>query len=162
MSSETLSALIGAATTLIGVGLGACLSRRAARELLEDQARQEFALAFTDTLLRLANGVEVPGEGEASHILDADFPRHHAAYMRLRTLLRSEGQAALDKAWSVYAPDDQYETRQVANTLRFAGVLSANTDDEHFKAATDRVNELLRNVRAPQSWRKAMFSGRSR
>lgn len=143
MANEIWTALIGVGGAFAGVWYGAKLSRQAARDLLHEQARWEFASAFADTLVKLGRGVSDPGVGEALDILTTDFPRHFAAYVRLRTLLPIEKQVALDTAWSAYTKDDDYELREEAETYRFVHVLGPESDEHQFMLAQKHVQALL-------------------
>lgn len=143
MAVEIWTALIGVAGTLGGVWYGARLSRQAARDLLHEQARAEFATAFTETLVKLGRGVADPGIGEAIRVLTEDFPRHYTAYIRLRTLLPTEKRKRLDTAWAVYTKDDEYELREEAETYRFVHILGPKAEEQQFMLAQKHVQSLL-------------------
>jgi hypothetical protein len=148
MANEIWAALIGVGGALGGVWYGARLSRQAARDLLHEQARGEFASVFADTLVKLGRGVGEPGIGEAFQILTADYPRHYAAYIRLRTLLPTEKQKQLDIAWAAYTKDEEYELRDEAETYRFVHVLGPKSDEHQFLLAQKHVQALLAKTAA--------------
>ncbi len=157
MANEIWAALIGVGGTLAGVWYGAKLSRQAARDLLYEQARSEFASAFTDTLVKLGRGVSNPGVGEAIDILTADFPRHYAAYVRLRTLLPAQKQKEVDLAWAQYTKDDEYELREEAETYRFVHVLGPKSEEHQFMLAQKHVHALLSKTAANMAFNLAPF-----
>ena len=148
MANEIWAALIGVAGAISGVWYGAKLSRQAARDLLAQQAKAEFASAFTDTLLKLMGPVAEDRVGRAFHILQDDYPRHLAAYVRLRTVLPKLQQDAIDEAWKQYARDDQEDLPQERDFYRFNHVLSQQSDEHQFMLAAKHVNALLARAAA--------------
>lgn len=148
MSNELWAALIGVCGTLTGVWYGAKLSRQATRDLLQDQARAEFATAFSETLARLGRGSSDPGVGEALQILNADYPHHYAAYVRYRVLLPAKRQRDLDRAWSEYTKEDAYELREEAELYRFIHVIEPTSEEHQFALAIKHVNALLAKTAA--------------
>ena len=65
MANEIWAALIGVVGALVGVWYGARLSREAARSLLAQQAKAEFASTFTETLFKLSGPVAENRIGDA-------------------------------------------------------------------------------------------------
>lgn len=147
MPDEIWAALIGVAGALSGVWYGANLSRKAARDLLAQQARAEFASAFANTLLKLTCSVE-EGLGQAMDILKEDYPLHLVAYIRLRSVLPKEQQGNVDHAWNQYTNDDKKSLRQEREFYRFSHVLAADSDEHQFMLAAKHINALLARTAA--------------
>ena len=152
MSNEIWAALIGATATVVGtlggVMYGAKVSRQPTRDLLAQQAKAEFAAAFTDTLIKLSGPVQEVRVGRAFHILQEDYPRHFAAYIKLRSILTKQQQDSIDEAWKHYAKDDKSDLPEEREFYRFKHVLSPNTDEHQFMLATKHVNALLSSTAA--------------
>ena len=143
LTNELWAALVGVAGTLGGVIYGAKLSREAARDLLAQQAKAEFASAFTDTLFKLSGSVTESREGKALHILQADYPRHFVAYIRLRSILPKKEQDAIDEAWKQYAKDDDNDLPEEREFYRFKHVLGPESDEHQHMLAAKHINILL-------------------
>ena len=147
MPSEIWAALIGVVGTLAGVWYGAWLSRKAARDLLIQQAKAEFAAAFTATLVNLASG-QKQDQGQALGILQTDYPGHLAAYIKLRSVLPKEQQVAVDEAWRQYTRDDQNQLPEEREFYRFNHVLGPDSGEHQFMLAAKHVNSLLAKIAA--------------
>lgn len=148
MDNEIWAALIGVAGAIGGVWYGAKLSRQAARDLLAQQAKAEFASAFTDTLLKLSGPIQEDRMGRAFHILQDDYPRHFAAYIKLRTILPQQEQDAIDEAWKHYARYDKNDLPEEREFYRFKHVLSPVCDEHQFMLAAKHINSLLARTAA--------------
>jgi hypothetical protein len=94
MTETITAAWIGVAGTAIaglaGAWLGAKIARDAGRQLLAQQAKTEFAAAFTQTLVQQHSNIPEEGEGSALYVLRAGHPLHLAAYIKLRSALPGE------------------------------------------------------------------------
>jgi hypothetical protein len=148
MANEIWAALIGVAGAIGGVWYGAKLSRQAARDLLAQQAKAEFASAFTDTLLKLSGPIQEDRMGRAFHILQEDYPRHFAAYIKLRTILPQQEQEAIDEAWKNYARDDKNDPLEEREFYRFKHVLGPESDEHQYMLAAKHINALLTKTAA--------------
>ena len=152
MSEAIWSAFIGAvatvAGTLGGVWYGARLSRQSARDLLAQQAKAEFASAFTDTLIKLTGPVEEERIGKAIRILQDDYPRHLVAYVKLRSVLPKGQQDAIDEAWKQYTRDEKNDLPEEREFYRFKHVLGPDSDEHQFMLATKHINALLARTAA--------------
>ena len=148
MANEIWAALIGVAGAMGGVWYGARLSREAARDLLTQQAKAEFASAFTDTLVKLSGPVQENRVGDAFHVLQAAYPRHFVAYIKLRSILPNEQQRAIDEAWQHYAKDDKSDLPEEREFYRFNHVLDPKTDEHQHMLAAKHVNALLAKTAA--------------
>ena len=152
LSNEILAAFISVAGavagTLGGVWYGARLTREAARDLLAQQAKAEFASAFTDTLFKLTGPVPENRVGDAFNILQADYPRHLIAYISLRSVLPIKQQRTIDEAWQQYAKDDKNDLPEEREFYRFNHVLGPKSDEHQFMLATKHINVLLSKAAA--------------
>ena len=147
LSNEVLAAFISVAGAVVGalggVWYGARLSREAARDLLAQQAKAEFASSFTDTLFKLTGPVPENRVGDAFNILQSDYPRHLTAYIRLRTVLPKEQQRTIDEAWQHYAKDDKNDLPEEREFYRFKHILGPVSDEHQFMLAIKHINTLL-------------------
>lgn len=152
MSETITAAWIGVAGTVIagfgGAWLGAKIARGAGRALLIQQARAEFAHAFTRTLAKLGGPVDEDRMGRAMYILKEDYPVHLLAYIRLRSILPKQEQEAVDVAWSQYTNDEKYSLPQEREFYRFCHVLSPQSDEHQFMLAAKHINALLARTAA--------------
>jgi hypothetical protein len=152
MTDEAFATLIGTIATIggtmWGVWYGARVSRQAARDLLTQQAKAEFAASFTGALVNLSGPVQEERVGTALHILQEHYPAHLAAYIRLRSVLAKEEQAAIDEAWKKYAGDDKRQLPGEREFYRFCHVLSPESDEHQFMLATKHIYSLLARTAA--------------
>jgi len=148
MAYEIWAAAISVAGTIGGVWYGARLSRQAARDLMAEQAKAEFASAFTDTLLKLSGPVEEDRDGRALHILQEDYPRHLVAYIKLRTVVPKVGGGSDHEAWKQYCKDDETQLPREREFYRFKHVLSPASDEHQFMLAKKHINALLARTAA--------------
>ena len=148
MPNEIWAAAIAVAGTIGGVWYGAKLSRKAAFDLLSQQAKAEFASAFTDTLVKLSGAVEEDRDGRAIYILQEDYPRHLVAYVKLRSVLPKEQQATIDEAWRQYTKDEMDQPPREREFYRFNHILAPQSDEHQFMLATKHINALLARTAA--------------
>lgn len=146
MPYEILAALMGVGGTLVGVWYGAKLAKKATIELVVQQEKGRFLSNFTDTLLRLSRPVEEPGVGEANLVLQEHFPKHLAAYLRLRSAVPSVYHKAIDAAWAKYTKDDEYELQEEKEIYRFTHVLNGRNDEEMRALAIKHVTALIKAI----------------
>ena len=146
MSETIIAALLGVAGTLIagfgGAWLGARIARDAGRNLLGQQAKSEFVSVFIETLTELHEGPSDIGVGKAWEILKTNYPRHFAAYLKLRNTVPLRDRQAIDRAWSEYTKDDDGEEPAERVFNRFSHVLGPRLDGDQFKLAIEHVNRL--------------------
>lgn len=142
MSSEIVAAVIGLVGALLGAWLGAHISRQASRELLQQQARGEFAAVFSTTITKLYLGHEEES-GYAMDQLKADFSLHFAAYQKLRAVLNHQDHATIDKRWDEYTGDKKYALPEERDMYRFCELLDLETPHDQNMAAINRINRLL-------------------
>lgn len=147
MPCEPSGALIGVCGTILGVGIGALLSRQAAQDLLTQQAKTEFASSFADTLLKLHAEVDNIGEGSAMHILENDFGMHSATYLKLRLLIPKKNQASVERAWQHYTNKDQRDLSEEGARYCFSHVL-ADTDEHTNLLAIRHIERFLDEIRS--------------
>lgn len=143
MSDELLGALIGVGGVFLGAWYSARLSRRAAHDLLAQQAKAEFAASFTSTLMKLHGDNATPGEGRALFILQEDYPIHFAAYLKLRAVVPKKEQCAIDRAWKNYAYKDEYDLPEETAFYRFSHVLDPTSEEHQHMLAIKHINILL-------------------
>ncbi|MEK6805189.1 MAG: hypothetical protein AABY95_00890 [Pseudomonadota bacterium] len=148
MCNEIISTIIGVIGAISGVWYGAHLSRKAARDLLAQQAKAEFAASFTDTIIKLQSKITEIGVGEALSILQAGHPVHFAAYIKLRSVIPKEQQGPVDKAWKEYTKDDKYNLPEERRFYRFAHVLYSDKDEHQYMQALKHVNRLIDAINA--------------
>ena len=148
MANELWAAVIAVAGTMGGVWYGARLSREAARDLMAQQAKAEFASAFTDTLVKLSGPVEEDRDGRAVYILQEDYPRHLVAYIKLRSIVSKKQQTAIDEAWQHYTRDEKNHLPREREFYRFNHVLGPQTDEHQFMLAKKHINALLARTAA--------------
>ncbi len=148
MANELWAALVGVGGAILGTWYGARLSRAAARDLLAQQAKSEFATAFTDTLFKLGLPAMAVGRGEAWQILRDDYPKHLIAYIRLRSILSRRDQIVIDEAWGKYVMDDKNDLPEEREMYRFKHVLGLGSNEQQFKLAAKLINTLLASAAA--------------
>ncbi len=158
MSETITAALIGVVGAIVagvlGALLGAKISRDASRELLTQQAKAEFKAAFTNTLVELYSDITRQDDRLAFDILNAGYPLHLAAYIKLRSVLTREDQRAIDRAWkqyTEYAGDDPAELSEERARYRFCDVLEPQSTEQQNLLAIKRINALLEAVTLPAS-----------
>ena len=140
--SDEMVALVGLVGALAGAWLGAHISRKASRELLQQQAQGEFAAAFISTITKLYLGHEQE-PGYASDQLNEDFSLHFSARQKLRAVLGRKDRAKLDKRWDEYSGDKKYELPEERDMYRFSELMELETSHEQNMAAINRINRLL-------------------
>ena len=142
MAMEITSAVLGIAGSLMGVWIGGKISRNANRELLQHQAENEFAAAFSEVLTELYLGHEAES-GFARDLLTKHFAAHHTAYQKLRLLLSPVGRMKLDTRWDQYANDKKSLDLRERDLYRFSEVFSMESTADQNSAAINRINRLL-------------------
>lgn len=146
MPNEITAALIGVGGTLVGAlagaWLGGSISRRASRDLLQQQAKADFYAAFSETLSDLYLGHDQE-HGFACDLLNKHFYRHYAAYQKLHAILSKSEQTKLNRRWEEYAGDAQYELPEERDMYRFCDLLDKPTTHEQNMAAIEHVKRLL-------------------
>jgi hypothetical protein len=143
MSDECWRAAAGIAGTVVGVFIGAWLSRKTSQDLLAQQAKAEFSATFIDTLVKLHAGMQNSGEGDAVDILKDGFSAHFSAYLKLRAVIPKKQQPAIDKAWKHYADEDEKDLPEERPIYRFAHVLDPKLKEHQNLLAIKHVNRLL-------------------
>ena len=98
-------------SALAGAWLGAHLTKDAARKLAIQQGYVELTTAFLDELVVLKLGPVAEDDG-VYDLLIRHYPKHLAAYIKLRALLAGEESASLDRKWKEYVHEiDVFENQ---------------------------------------------------
>ena len=133
---------------MFGVWYGAKLSRSAAQNLLGQQAKAEFALAFADTLFKLNLTTSAAGNAEALQILREDYKKHLLAYIRLRSIVSRKEQLKIDTAWRNYVLDDKNDLPEEQEIYRFKHILTLKSNEHQHLLAAKHINTLLTCIAA--------------
>lgn len=146
MSSEIVSSLAGVFGTILGVLVGYKLSKKAARDLMTQQEKAQFLSSLIPTLKKLHAKREDVGVGEASEIMQHDYPAHLSAYLKLRAVVPRKEREAIERAWRDYTKDDQYELKEEQGFYRFSHIFSGETDEHQTALAIENINRLINAI----------------